>query len=204
MINLFHSVNFINDPRIFQILMKGLRNVINLILKIGSNFKTREEIQEYSDYNITNKRKILLKPERRDFSQYKAFFATMRNPTKSEYLFLDKTGKIKLNNRKGGTIGSLRKLSSDDKLIDIPSPDIISPDKTPRNRGESMRSARDDSVKSFREESMRSLATGETDFAWVVMKEKIPSGEAILKLFGKILFETAEINVVTLIRLLIG
>lgn len=84
-------------------------------------------------------------------------------------------------------------------MIEIPSPGISSPDKTPRNRGESLRSTREESARSFREESAKALA-GETDFAWFVMKEKIPSGEAILKLFGKILFETAEISVVNFIK----
>lgn len=77
MINLFHQVSFINDPRIFQILLKGMRNVINTILKIGSYYKSKEEIQEYSDYTITNKRKIVIKTERRDFSQYKYLFNQM-------------------------------------------------------------------------------------------------------------------------------
>ena len=59
---------------------------------------------------------------------------------------------------------------------------LESPDKSPRKREESIKQP-------------SQSVQAEIDFPWVVMKEKIPSGEMILKLFGRILFETAEINV---------
>ena len=42
--------------------MKGLRGVINTLLKIGTHFKSVEEMQDSPDYNIVNKRKIRLPP----------------------------------------------------------------------------------------------------------------------------------------------
>lgn len=36
------------------------------------------------------------------------------------------------------------------------------------------------------------------EFSWIVKTEKIPSGESLLKLFGKLLFEAAELTVISL------
>ena len=33
------------------------------------------------------------------------------------------------------------------------------------------------------------------EYSWIVKTEKIPSGESLLKLFGKLLFDTAELTV---------
>lgn len=35
------------------------------------------------------------------------------------------------------------------------------------------------------------MIEAEKEYSWIVKTEKIPSGESLLKLFGKMLFETA-------------
>ena len=62
-------------PRISELIMKGIRNVVNLLLRLGAYSKPRDEIQQYSEaqhcteYSIENKRKIVIA---HDFSYFKS------------------------------------------------------------------------------------------------------------------------------------
>lgn len=62
------------NPRISLLIMKGIRNVVNLLLRLGAYSKPRDEIQQYSEaqhyteYSIENKRKIVIE---HDFPYFK-------------------------------------------------------------------------------------------------------------------------------------
>ena len=63
MITMMNKPNSINNPRIYPLIMKGIRNVVNLLLRLGAHFKPKEEVQEYSEYNIENKRTFKIEPQ---------------------------------------------------------------------------------------------------------------------------------------------
>ena len=62
------------SPRISLLIMKGIRNVVSLLLQLGAHSKPKDEIlhyseqQNYNEYSIENKRKILIE---HDYAHFK-------------------------------------------------------------------------------------------------------------------------------------
>lgn len=60
MITMMNKAMFNNNPRIYLIIMEGIKKVVTLLLMLGAHSKPKEEIQAYSEYSIENKRKIII------------------------------------------------------------------------------------------------------------------------------------------------
>ncbi len=48
-------------------------------------------------------------------------------------------------------------------------------------------------TKKIQDDEIKYLIDNAQEYPWMVKTEKVPSGESLLKLFGKVLFETTEI-----------
>jgi len=155
------------SPRISLLIMKGIRNVVSLLLQLGAHSKPKDEIlhyseqQNYNEYSIENKRKILIE---HDYSHFKSLLKQ-----------ITKYGKIGLNERRppqnvNSKSDEERAFRNIGNYSDVTSPKLA-------KRGG------DDSASNF--------TSAEKEYSWVVKTEKIPSGESLLKLYGKLLFENA-------------
>lgn len=69
--------------RISLLIMKGIRNIVQLLLRLGAYSKPKDEIQPYvevqhvNEYSIENKRKIVLE---RDFADFKDILKRIGKP----------------------------------------------------------------------------------------------------------------------------
>ena len=92
-----------------------------------------------------------------------------------------KYNKIKPNERRPPGSQPTKNLSEEDKtLLTLKNLGIFSDAPSPK------------SLKKTNEDQLRVMIAQEKEYSWIVKTEKVPSGESLLKLFGKILFETAS------------
>ena len=68
-----HNSSLTLSPRISLLIAKGIRNVISLLLQLGAHSKPRDEVlhylegQNFNEYSIENKRKIVIEHDYQNF-----------------------------------------------------------------------------------------------------------------------------------------
>lgn len=73
--NLFNSTVGFTDGNIYYMVIKGVKKVISTLLKIGNHYKPKDEqTKENIDYNIENRRKILIKTDKKELNYYRYLY----------------------------------------------------------------------------------------------------------------------------------
>lgn len=178
----------IGHARTFYLVIQGIRNIVNLLLRLGTLSKPTEEIQESSTYRIENKRIIRIDKNEHEYAYFKKLLNYISNKT----LFLDSKNniiaaskdKIKPNEKRfsshSSQVGKAAGPTEEEKLLATKKKSKDA-DNTP---SQILKRPQDDK-----------LINTEKEYSWVVKTEKVPSGEYLLKLFGRLLFEGATMTV---------
>jgi len=111
-------------------------------------------------------------------------------------MILVKYNKIRPNERRPPGSQSSKNSSEDDKNVNKKKMGIFG--ECPSPKSSKLTTEDDIKVLLVREKEhndIKVLVAREKEYSWIVKTEKVPSGESLLKLFGKILFETAADSV---------
>ena len=71
--------DIVGHARTYYLLIQGIRNIVNLLLRLGSLSKPTEEVQESSTYRIENKRIIKIDKSDHEYVYFKKLLNYISN-----------------------------------------------------------------------------------------------------------------------------